>query len=598
MNFQNQFSRSFTAYFIISAILAGGFLMTAQDLPPNEDLSLGASVFVFRSSRTAQKRFVASNKTKRSKAQRVVAVKNLRKQYDNLASVTNRRKRVKVVAPDVMVATAATSKRKSPKEASLDFTGAGLFFYQQNDIDKSIDAYREAINLDESNTDAKLGLSDALATKGNNLLETDKTMEARGLFDEAIRLNDKNSVAYSGLGEIYDVANENDKAITNYEKAMALDADLTELNAPLGILYYQKNDIVKAEGYLSKAMTTNSNDALTQYFLGLIRYKQNRYEDARVALTESTKLDSTMPEAHVSLGEALDKLDRRAEAVAEYREAARLKPNYFDAWFNLGVTYYEQEKYDDSITAYREAIRVNNANGEAYANLADAYRQMKRYGEANGTYSIAATFIKDDAELFSNWGFCLGKVDKWDVAITTLNKAIALSADHIDYTNLGWAYYNSAQNDRRAKRVAEMQPKLQRAKTALLKAVEIRRDFAPANLNLGITLNDLGEYAAAVEVLKRANDSRKNWLFAINELGIAYRKTNDFENAVKQFEKAVELNPKYAFGYFNLGEANLRRGNVKEAKKAHEKLAKLDKNMANALEILILDADKNVKKVK
>jgi len=31
-------------------LLIGGLLTTAQDLPPNEDLSLGASVFVFRSS--------------------------------------------------------------------------------------------------------------------------------------------------------------------------------------------------------------------------------------------------------------------------------------------------------------------------------------------------------------------------------------------------------------------------------------------------------------------------------------------------------------------------------------------------------------------
>ncbi len=596
MNFQNQFYKIFTTYFIILTVLAGSFLTTAQDLGSNEDLSLGSSVFVFRSSgRTAQKKFVSSgSKTKRSKAQRVVAVKNIRKQYDNLASVKIRRKQVKIVAPETMSAGIA---RKSAKEASRDFTGAGLFYYQENEIEKSIAAYREAIDLDETNNDAKLGLSDALATKGNNLLETDKTQQARTLFDDAIKLNAKNSVAYSGLGEIYDASNEDDKAIVNYEKALALDSGLTELNAPLGILYYQKNDIAKAETFLKNALAANSNDALTQYFHGLVSYKQSRYEEARVAFAESTKLDPTMPEARVSLGEALAKLDRKTEALAEYKEAIRLKPNYLDAWFNLGVVYYEQEKYEDAITAYREAIRLKNNSGEAYANLADAYRQLKRYGDANGAYSIAATFIKDDPELYSNWGFSLGKVNKWDNAVLRLNEAIALSADHIDYTNLGWAYYNSAQNDLKSNRKTEAQPKLQQAKTALLKAVSMNQKFAPANLNLGVTLNDLGEHKAALEYLIRANESRKNWVFAINELGIAYRKTNDFENAVKQFEKAVDINPKYAIGFFNLGEANVRRGNAKEAKKAHEKLKKLDKNMANALEIIIMDADKNWKKV-
>ncbi len=593
MNFQKHLYKKFTALFILTTFLTGTFLTIAQDLAPNEDLSLGASVFVFRSSgRTAQKKFISSNKTKRTKTQRAVAVKNIRKQYDSLASVATRRKRVKTVVPETMMANAT---RKSPKEASLDFTGAGLYFYQQNEIDKSIDAYREALNLDDKNADAKLGLSDALAVKGGNLIENDKLTEARGLFDEAIKLNDKNSAAYSGLGEIYDAGSDDDKAILNYEKALALDSGLTEINAPLGILYYQKNDIAKAEGFLTKAMAANSSDALTQYFLGLVRYKQNRYEDARAAFAESTKLDATLPEAHVSLGEALDKLDRKDEALAEFKEAARLKPNYVDALFNMGAIYYEQEKYTDAIATYKEVVKLKNDLGAAHANLADSYRQSKRYGEANGSYNLAAIFIKDDAELYSNWGFCLGKVNQWDNAVTRLNQAIALSADHIDYTNLGWAYYNAAQIDFKSNNKTAAQAKLLQAKTALEKAVAINKDFAPANLNLGITLNDLGEYQAAVEVLKRANDSRKNWLFAINELGIAYRKTNDLDSATKQFEKAVDLNPKYAIGYFNLGEVQLQKGNVKEAKKALENLKKLDKNMANALEIMILRKDKNVK---
>jgi superkiller protein 3 len=595
MYFKNQSSmQRLFSFSITAALLIVSFFITAQDLPPNEDLSLGASVFVFRSNKTSQKKFVSSaNRTRRTKNQRVVAAKKIRKQYENLASVTTRRKRVKTITPQTEVAT--TIKTKSPKEASQDFTGFGLYFYQQNELDKSIDAYREAIDLDEKNIDAKLGLSDALAMKAGSLLDSDKTIEARGLFDEAIQLNDKNSVAYSGLGEIYDASDENGKAILNYEKALALDSGLTELYAPLGVLYYQKDDITRADNYLSKALTTDSSDAMTQYLLGMIRYKQNRYEDARVALEQATKLDTTMAEAHLTLGETLDKLDRDAEALAAFNEAKRLKPNYVDAWFNLGVAYYEQGKYEEAIAAYKETVRLKNDLGEAHANLADSYRQLKRYGEANGSYSIAANFIKDDAELYSNWGFCLGMVNKWDNAITSLNKALALSADHIDYTNLGWAYYNAAQVDLRSNRKPESQAKLLQAKTALSKAVGMNQNFAPANLNLGITLNDLGEYQAAVDALKRANDSRKNWIFAINELGIAYRKLNDFDNAIKQFEKAVGINDKYAIGFFNLGEAQLRRGNVKEAKKAHEKLKKLDKNMANSLEIMILRADKNVK---
>lgn len=593
MNIQNEFYKSFLSYIVIATISFGGLLITAQDLPPNEDLSLGSSVFVFRSGRTAQKKFVSNKKTNRSKTQRIAVVKRIRKQYETLPSVAARRIQVKAATVNAVAKTNPT--RKTPKEASMDFTDKGLYFYQQNDFDTSIDQYREAIDLDGTNTEAKLGLSDALTAKANNLLESDKAVEARGLFEEAIKLNDKNSVAYSGLGEIYDAKDEKDKAIFNYEKAMALDGGLTEIYAPLGILYYEKDDFAKAEDLLPKAIAVNNSDSTTQYFLGLIRLKQNRYEDAQKALTQVTKIDASMPEAHLALGEALDKLDRDEEAIAEYNEAKRLKPGYFEAWFNLGVLYYEQGKYEEAIAAYKEATKLKNDSGEAHANLADAYRQTNRCGFANGAYSIAANFIKNDAELYSNWGFCLGKERSWDNAVKRLNEALALSADHIDYTNLGWAYYNSAQNDIKSNPPVDGKPKLLLAKNALLKAVGMKQNFAPANLNLGITLNDLGEYQAAVEALKRANDARKNWLFAINELGIAYRKLNDFDNAIQQFEKTVSINEKYAFGYYNLGEAQLARKNPKEARKALEKLKKLDKYLANSLEIMILRADKNVK---
>lgn len=588
MIFQKQFSKGLLAFFIIWTFLISGLLLTAQDLPPNEDLSLGASVFVFRSSgRTAQKKFASSNKPSRTKTQRVAVVKNIRKQYDTLAVVATRRKRVKPVTPETIPTELA---RKTPKEASLALTGAGQYYYDRDEIDKSIDSYRQAVELDAKNADAKLGLSDALASKGGDLLAADKNREAQARFDEAIRLNNKNSVAYSGLGEVYDTLNDNDKAIFNYEKALALNADLTEVYAPLGVLYAQKNDLANADSFLNKALAVNRGDATTQYFLGVVRLKQNRYEDARAALSESTKLDATMPEARYSLGEALAKLDREADAAAEFKEATRLKPDYVEAWFGLGAAEYEQGKYEDAITAYKETTRLKNDSGEAHANLADAFRQLKRYGEANGEYTLAAIFIKDDAELYSNWGFCLGKVQKWDNAVLRLNNAIALSADHIDYTNLGWAYYNAAQIDLKSKRPAEAREKLVQAKTALQKAVSIKSDFAPALINLGITLNDLGEYQAAVDSLKRANEQRKNWLFAINELGIAYRKLDDYGNAVKQFQKTVDLNDKYAVGYYNLGEAQFRSGDVKGAKKTLDKLRKLDKNLSNVLEILIVGA--------
>jgi tetratricopeptide (TPR) repeat protein len=100
----------------------------------------------------------------------------------------------------------------------------------------------------------------------------------------------------------------------------------------------------------------------------------------------------------------------------------------------IGRGLFRAGKYEEAIAAYKKTIELKNDSGAAHANLADAYRQLRKYAEAEGAYNLAAIFIKDDAELYSNWGFCLGKLQKWDNAVARLNQAIALSADHIDYT--------------------------------------------------------------------------------------------------------------------------------------------------------------------
>lgn len=601
MRGKNVWRRSFSAFFIIWALFAHGLPAGAQDLAPTEDISLGSSVFVFRGSgKSSLKKFAArlTAKPKRVKTERISYTKKIRRQYDTLVKVVKRRERVKPVTEESL----ASVSRKSPKEAAIVFTGAGLFYYDKNQTDKSIGFFREAVGLDAKNADAKLGLSDALARKGAELLEDDQKEEAKKFYEEAIKYNDKNSVAYVGLGEVYDALDETDAtiagAVKNYEKAFSIDKELTEIYAPLGILYYRQNQVAKAEEFLTKALSTSKDDAATYYFLGLVRFNQARYDEAQAAFSQAIKLDAKSSEAHYYLGKTFDKLNRDDAAVAEYKTATGLNPKNDEAWFELGTMYYSRENYAESARAFTQVTKLENTNGEAHANLGDAYLRLGRFGEAEGSYRLATLFIKTDAEIFSKFGYVLGKQFKWNGAIDALNKAIAIKADYIDYTNLGWTYYNAAQVELRAKRAAEGKAKLQLAKNALQKAVASNQSFAPAYLNLGITLTDLGEYQAAAEALKRATTLRKNWLFATNELGIAYRKLNDFENAVKQFQKAVDIDSEFAIGYYNLGESEFQRGNIKEARKAQDKLKKLNKNQAfnknliKTLEIMFINAGK------
>lgn len=586
------------------SFFCGVLPVNGQDLVAVNDISGGSSVFVFRSSsKSSPKKFVSVTKTKRTKAQRVETAKRVTKQFTTVAKVQPRRTRSKSYDPNNL----PPSTNTMPKDqVSRIFAGVGEYYMDNDETDKAVEFFRESVTLDAKNANAKNGLSEALALKGNKLLIDDKADLARFFFEDSLKNNPKNAVAYYGLGEVLAQLDKDNEALANYEQALQLDKDLTEIYVPLGILYYQKGEIAKADEFLTKALAASSDDAETQYFLGLVRYSQNRNQEALTAFRKAVAADANNAETHFYVGESLARLNQDKEAIVEYNEAIRLKPQYFEALFALGSTYYKLENYADAAKTFDLARKLKSDNIAVRINLGDTYRQLGNYNDSESNYNSATLFISRDpnfskeeaAEVYSNIGFVLGKQCeinlrrgapcKWVNAIQSLEKAIELSPNAADYTNLGWAYYNSAKLDIGARKEADAKPKLENAKIALQKAIALNPKFAEAPLlNLGTVLIDLGEYPAAIEALKQVDTKRNDWAFVNYALGVAYRKNNNIDDAIKQFRKALDKESNYVAALAGLGESEFRKGNKKETEKVIERLKKLNPNEANKLEIMM-----------
>ncbi|MGI8469235.1 MAG: tetratricopeptide repeat protein [Pyrinomonadaceae bacterium] len=614
MSVRKQWKQAIFSTFIIWTLLAGSLPVKAQDIVTSEDISGGSSVFVFRQSRKAAQTKAAfrNNSVSRTDAQRREMRRKLFVQANTVAKT--QRTRTKPVDPNTVAVNKTPRNnggrkinqpaRVSDEQNSLMAAGAAETYLDRNDFDKAVEDFKVALEFNPKNTNAKLGLSEAYTRQADDASEKNSPAAAIPLYLQAVQLNDKNAAAYAGLGDAYDAAKDGDKALTNYEKAISLNPNLTEIYAPLGILYYQKGEIAQADNYLSKASAANADDADARYYLGLVRFKQNNNDEAISALNQTVKVRPDSAEAHYYLGATYDRLDnRKPDAIAEYNKAVAINPNYVEAWFDMGVANYNQGNYEAAADDYNKVIKLKNDYGQAYYNLAETYRRLamnstvpatraENFALANSKYEIAALTIKNDADLYSNWAYCLAHVAKFNLAIEKLNIAVSINPDAADYTNLGWAYYNAAQLDTRVKKDdAAAKSKLQLGKIALQKATELNPKYRAAFLNLGVTSTDLGDFQGAVAALKVAVELKEDWIPANNELGLAYRQLNDLENAVRYFKRATQLDDNFAPGWYNLGEAEYRRGNIKEAKKAQEKLKKLNAGgLSRDLDLIIKGA--------
>lgn len=574
------------------SILASAFPAAAQsDLVPVRDITGGSSVFVFKGgSKSAPKRFVSKTRASRTKAQRNEATRRVSKQYVALAKTAPRRTRTEAVNPSRL----AEIRRMSPDKASILFAGVGEYWMDRDDFKQATELFGEAYDLDETNSVARMGLSESLALLGNQELAQDNARSAEGRFREALKYNDKNAPAYFGLAELAAAADNETEAAVNYEKALTADKDLTEIFVPLGILYYQQGQIGKAEELLTKALAIEQNNAQTQYFIGLIRYAQNNNTAALTAFSKAKTVDPTYEEAFHYAGEVLTREGKYRDAITEYNKAIALKDNYFEAWFGLANAQFQLAEYSDAIKSYNRALTLNNTNVEGYVNLGDANRLMGNYNEAGAKYRVAISFIErtpghdkgELADLYSKVGFVIAKqceLDRkrnigcrLDGSLLAMEKAAELNSSNMDSSNLGWAYANAGNDDIYNNRKDAGRVKLLKAKTLLEQAAKTGGANAEgALINLASVLNALGDNAGAVSALKRAVDVNPRSAFLLNELGMAYMKASNFKDAVSQFKKAVDQDNKFSQAYFNLGSAEFKNGNLGEAKKAYRKLKDL-----------------------
>ena len=130
-------------------------------------------------------------------------------------------------------------------------------------------------------------------------------------FQRAIALAPGMARAYDNLGLCYFYQNQNDLAVENYQRAIELD---------------------RGSGHPSAWPYLNL--AITQQFL-------NQLSDAEKNLREAIRLDPSFAKAHFQLGTVLESLQEPEAALEELKEAARLDPAFAEPHMAMARVYHK-----------------------------------------------------------------------------------------------------------------------------------------------------------------------------------------------------------------------------------------------------------------
>jgi TolB-like protein/DNA-binding winged helix-turn-helix (wHTH) protein/Flp pilus assembly protein TadD len=213
-------------------------------------------------------------------------------------------------------------------------------------------------------------------------------------FNQAIEKDPNYALAYCGLsashgvlGNAYLPPNDNfPKAKAYAAKALAIDDTLAEAHAAMGAvrLFYEW-DWVETEKEFKRAQALNPNHGDGHQLYAAYLEAAGRFDEARAAAKRASELDPLSAMFDMEVGITFYYARRYDEAIAQFEKTLNLEPRYVDAYQFLGQAYEQKKMFAQAIATYQKGIAQAERNPSLVALLGHAYALAGERNKARQT---------------------------------------------------------------------------------------------------------------------------------------------------------------------------------------------------------------------
>ena len=378
------------------------------------------------------------------------------------------------------------------------------------------------------------------------------------------------------LGASYDQAHETKKAITAYQRSLALEPDNLDVERSLADALHRDGQDKAALSAYTDVIGGDPTDASAYLHAAEIQRAEGRPEDALANLKKAAPLAADSLEirynealVYEQLGQYPDaeRLLTKMVADAEHSTgdySAAEKNNYALFVDHLASVYSGEGRLDDSIATYNKLVPLGGdyALG-AYGSEADTYREAHQYDKATATLQQAVAKYPKNRNLKLALANQLGASGKYDEGVSTARSLLTNTPQDRD------VYLTLAQLDTEAKKWHEADEALDKAEPLSVSSNEKLAVF----LQRAMIEDRQKHFDAADDNYKKALALDPNNSAVLNDYGymLADRDTR-LNEALTMIQKAVKLDPEnYAnldslgWTYFKLGQYALAENNLLKA---------------------------------
>ena len=233
-----------------------------------------------------------------------------------------------------------------------------------------------------------------------------------------------------------------DTAISNYNRAIAINPKYTPAWLYRGLAYYEKGDLDKAIEDYNSAIAINPNYAAAFVCRGLAFGKKGEIDRVIEDYSKAISIDSNEVFLYILRGNAYSIKSEINHAINDYNKAILLDPDNFSAYNSRGLLFYDNGEYERAIADFNKAISIDPNYIAAWNNRGLVYSKKGDHEKAITDYSKSISLDPGYDGAWVNRGTAYLEKGELDLAIADFTKAIALNPkSYSPFQGRGEAYF-------------------------------------------------------------------------------------------------------------------------------------------------------------
>mgnify|MGYP004472010419 FL=1 len=274
------------------------------------------------------------------------------------------------------------------------------------------------------------GASGTKTTQGIAALDDGNYAQAQQLFEEAVKENEEQMLAWRGLG-LADMGlaqyEEAEKAFQNAleETDEKMPENTQDLKLYLAAVQYRLKEYEKTIDTCTEILEAQEQGVADAYYLrGAAQLHEGNQDDAKVDFDSAVNLMPEDYDLYLNIYETYREMNLSAVGGAYLQNALEIEGNEQDDYYNRGRIYYYLGDYDKAQSALIGPVEAKYE--PAMTLMGRVYLAQEDYDHAEAVYETLQSEFGESAAGYNGLALCALAREEYDTALEEIEKGLAL----------------------------------------------------------------------------------------------------------------------------------------------------------------------------